>query len=57
MEITFAQFILIEKDPEMIEGVQRVIDKTGHGEVIRTIKIQDSRIVLEENTTTTRKRP
>ena len=57
MAITFAQFILIEKDLDMIKEVQRVIDKTGHGEVVRTIKIQDSRIVLEENTTTTRKKP
>jgi len=57
MYITFAQFEIIERDDEMKRKVKEVIDETGYGEITRTIKIQDSEIVLEEYCTTTRKKP
>lgn len=57
MQINLAQFILIEKDDEIKKKVREVIEETGFGEVTRTIKIQDSEIILEEYCTTTRKKP
>ena len=57
MQITFAQFEIIEKDDEILSKVREVIEKTGFGEVSRTIKIQDSEIVLEEYSVITRKKP
>lgn len=57
MQINLAQFILVEKDDEMKRKVREVIEETGFGEVTRTIKIQDSEIILEEYCITTRKKP
>jgi hypothetical protein len=57
MNLTLIQFVAIEKDDEIKKKVQLVIEETGFGEVTRTIKIQDSEIILEEYCITTRKKP
>ena len=57
MEITLSQFAVIEQNDEFLNKVEEVIVKTGYGEVTRTVKIQDSKIILEEYSVTTRKKP
>ena len=57
MNLTLIQFIAIEKDDAMKKKVREVIEETGFGEVTRTVKIQDSEIILEEYCVTTRKKP
>ena len=57
MNLTLIQFIAIEKDNAMKKKVREVIEETGFGEVTRTVKIQDSEIILEEYCVTTRKKP
>jgi hypothetical protein len=57
MNLTLIQFVAIEKDDETRDKVKEVIEKTGFGEVTRTIKIQDSEVILEEYCVITRKKP
>jgi hypothetical protein len=57
MELTLEQYKLIEPDDAMIKRVEKVINETGFGQVSKTIKIQNSLIVLEEYDENIKRKP